>query len=636
TVICDIDDGGYKGNSDMLLFYYYLLLDTDNGFVILDSIYDGNEHYEGSKQSVLRLSDVLDLVYFKNAGYDVPYYMICPTGRYSYSSYPSDTNYYFITDQYKIVKYSQSNDKNTPYTPAVKDNRLYGARKTYLSGSSTYVYNVQELAIKDSIVILQNTQSISTTVFEEEYTSYGESYASNIENKTFYTLPCVENMYAHINTTTQINSSGITEYYDVISLYKNVNYDMVKIKEEIFPGSITSKLTDIYGITGLDEDKYTQKGCSMPVARTGNYFILKDGTIVKISLDSNIYTSYNYGTRDGVLTVVRNKNKNSYIYHSDSSSGNTYYWHMVNDIYFDKNGNTILGDDTEYRSDGSSHGLDGYYINYSSFSNSKNITQLGVSQVKDWYTKYLTNVFPDGRYAEAEWVDINESQYELWYIIYNPDGSVNSRGPTGTVITGQKIYNSRPICIAANNSKMVISIELLIKGWMREMYRSSVSEINTKGEYIPGGSIGEKNLIPPDESDTEPVESSIDFNEDDLPIGFNIKDNVIGSGKLEAELRETINAIKLNDITILTDSEFDSGTQNTGTRLDGFSKHDRIGDGYIYVYTNGQNMNWYCTDTESLTPGTYNRSYTAGEKTLYVTVNVIEQPTADGKVSVVF
>lgn len=273
TVICDIDDGGYKGNSDMLLFYYYLLLDTDNGFVILDSIYDGNEHYEGSTQSVLRLSDVLDLAYFKNAGYDVPYYMICPTGRYSYSSYPSDTNYYFITDQYKIVKYSQSNNKNTPYTPAVKDNRLYGARKTYLSGSSTYVYNVQELAIKDSIVILQNTQSISTTVFEEEYTSYGESYASNIENKTFYTLPCVENMYAHINTTTQINSSGITEYYDVISLYKNVNYDMVKIKEEIFPGSITSKLTDIYGITGLDEDKYTQKGCSMPVARTGNYFI---------------------------------------------------------------------------------------------------------------------------------------------------------------------------------------------------------------------------------------------------------------------------------------------------------------------------------------------------------------------------
>ena len=309
---------------------------------------------------------------------------------------------------------------------------------------------------------------------------------------------------------------------------------------------------------------------------------------------------------------------------------------MVNDVYFDKNGNTILGDDTEYRSDGSSHGLDGYYINYSSFSNSKNITQLGVSQVKDWYKKYLTNVFPDGRYAEAEWVDINESQYELWYIIYNPDGSVNSRGPTGTIMTGQTMFEYNLICVAVNNSKMVISIEFLIKEWMRELYRSSVSEISTKGEYISGGSIGEKNLIPPDESDTEPVESSIDFNEDDLPIGFNIKDNVIGSGKLEAELRETINAIKLNDINILTDSEFDSGTQNTGTRLDSFSKHDRIGDGYIYVYTNGQNMNWYCTDTESLTPGTYNRSDTAGEKTLYVTINVIEPPTADGKVSVVF
>lgn len=411
---------------------------------------------------------------------------------------------------------------------------------------------------------------------------------------------------------------------------------MVKIDEKQYLSpSYNTRLTEFRGINGLDASKYQQKGYAAPVARNGDYFILSDGSITKIELDSKTFTTYDFGIRDGVLTVVRNRTDSSYIQHVDEDN-HYYYWHAVCDVYFDKSGNTVLGAETEYKSDGESHGLDGYYKNYRDFADCVNMPSLKVSRVTDWYSKYLTNVFPDGRYAEGMWVDLSETQYEMWYVIYNPDGTVNSRGPTGSITSSVSLSETTPIAIAVNNSKMVLSVDALNKGWMRELYRSSVSEVNSYGEYVTGGSIGEKNLTPPEDTDTEPVNRSIDFNEKDLPIGYNIRDNVIGSGKLDAELRETVNSIRLNDITIVTDSGYASGSQNTGTRLDSFSRGESMGGGRINVYTNGQKFNWYCSNTESITPGTYSKSYVVGDKRLYVTINVIEPPSADGKVTVVF
>lgn len=636
TVNAEISNGGYKGNKDMSLIYYYLLLDTDSGFVVLDCVYDGNEHYS-SAQSVLKLSGLLDFDYYKDAGLDVPYYMICPTARYSHSSEVSSTNYYFITDKCKIVEYTQSNDRNTPFIPAIKDKKLYGAQRMYASNKK-YVYNIRELLLSGGTPVLKNIglPSISEDSFPTEYTLYSEGFKSNIEQPALYKVPNVENLYAAAKRTQIINENGTTQYVEVISVYRCVNNEMVKIDEkQYFSPSYNTRLIEFRGINGLDESKYQQKGYAAPVAKNGDYFILSDGSITKIELDSKTFTTYDFGIRDGVLTVVRNRTDSSYIQHVDENN-RYYYWHAVCDVYFDKSGNTVLGAETEYKSDGESHGLDGYYKNYRDFVDCVNMPSMKPSRVTDWYSKYLTNVFPDGRYAQGMWVDLSETQYEMWYVIYNPDGTVNSRGPTGSITSSVSLSETTPIAIAVNNSKMVLSVDALNKGWMRELYRSSVSEVNSYGEYITGGSIGEKNLTPPEDTDTEPVNRSIDFNKKDLPIGYNIRDNVIGSGKLDAELRETVNSIRLNDITIVTDSGYASGSQNTGTRLDSFSRGESMGGGRINVYTNGQKFNWYCSNTESITPGTYSKSYVVGDKRLYVTINVIEPPSADGKVTVVF
>lgn len=634
TVDADISDGGYKGNKDMYLIYYYLLLDTDSGFTILDCISDGNEHYSNG-QSVLKLSDILDLDYYKNSGCDVPYYMVCPMSRYSHSSEISDTNYYFITDKYKIVKYTQSNDKNTPFIPAIKDKKLYGAQRVY-AGSKQYAYNIRELYVSDNTAFLQYTGIASTpeAAFSAEYSIYNEDFKSNIDRPSLYKLPNAVNLYGAAERVQKIENN-IARNYDVISVYKYVNNEPVKINEKQYQSG-TYNIQQFRAITGLDESKYAAKSCAVPIARSGEYFILSDGTIAKIELDANTFTSYDFGIRDGVLTVVRNRTNSKYIQHIDESDSRFYYWHAVQEVYFDKDGNTILGTETEYKSDGESHGLDGYYKNYSDFEECVNMPYLKNSTSKDWYSKYLTNIFPDGRYAAGKWVDLSTSQYEMWYVIYNPDGTINSQGPTGRITSSSSLCETEPIAIAVSNSKMILSVDLLKKGWMCELYRSSVSEINTNGEYVTGGNIGEKNLTPPEDTDTEPVNRSIDFNEKDLPIGYNIRDNVIGSGKLDAELRETVNSVRLNDITILTDSGYASGTQNTGARLAGFSRGESLGGGRINVYTNGQNFNWYCSDTESLKPGTYTKVYTVGDKKVYVTIHVIAPPSAEGKVTVVF
>ena len=138
-------------------------------------------------------------------------------------------------------------------------------------------------------------------------------------------------------------------------------------------------------------------------------------------------------------------------------------------------------------------------------------------------------------------------------------------------------------------------------------------------------------------SDTEPVQPSIDFNKKDLPIGFNIKDNVVEDDKLSPELRDQINAIRLNDIVILKKEQYQSGTQNTGTMLKSFSQYDySMGNTGVYVYTNGQNFNWYCTEPEKLAEGTYNRTYNIGNKTVYVTFKIVQPPSNDGVTTVVF
>lgn len=249
-----------------------------------------------------------------------------------------------------------------------------------------------------------------------------------------------------------------------------------------------------------------------------------------------------------------------------------------------------------------------------------------------------SSTFPDGRRVEVYWVSMGNYLYEVWYRCYNPDGTLRANGPTGYTAAFSSSFNTYSLmAIAINNSKFMICVNKVGHSFMKEYFRVALVEETITGEIQTGGRIGTKNIVTPSNADTTPVESSIDFAQDNLPLGFTIKDNAVTEKKLDTPLKQQINAVRLNDIVILKKSGYASGTQNTGIPLTYFSLYDYgLGSTYIRFYTNGSNFLWYCYYPESLTPGTYNKSFTAGDKTIYVTVKVVEPPDSSGVTTVVF
>ena len=127
-------------------------------------------------------------------------------------------------------------------------------------------------------------------------------------------------------------------------------------------------------------------------------------------------------------------------------------------------------------------------------------------------------------------------------------------------------------CYLVSNTKLIIAPGRMQNKYYYEYYRVAVVNETEEGEISGlGGGNGKKNLTPPAISDTEPVEQSIDFDKTNLPIEFNIKENIVEDNKLSPELREQINAIRLNDIVILKKEGYVSGIQNAGISLKSFS-----------------------------------------------------------------
>ncbi|MBR0278205.1 MAG: hypothetical protein IJQ50_07090, partial [Clostridia bacterium] len=379
---------------------------------------------------------------------------------------------------------------------------------------------------------------------------------------------------------------------------------------------------------------------AIPKVAIGDYGIITSTRkVFAITLDPSIYTkNYHIGGYNKHLAIVRSYTGNSYINHTNPATGSTCYWQVINEITFDTNGNMSMTADLELPISSSANtGQNGYFSSYSTWKE-PSFSTISATALTSWLGRKLSNVFTDGRYVSTDWMGMGSGLAEIWYKIYNSNDTLRATGPTGYSTYFSSSFDRYELLnFAINNTKFIACLRDVGNNFVKEYYRVAVVSESEDGEVSGKVEIGEKSITPPSGSDTEVVQSTIDFTQSELPIGYNIKNNVIGSGKLDADLREQVNAIRLNDIVILKKTGYVSGEQNTGITLSSYSTYDySLGSSYVRFYSNGQYFRWYCNYPENLTVGVYDKSFTVGDKKVYVTVKVIQPPTNSGSTTVVF
>ena len=647
-----VTDGGWNGNSKTSYHDFFILYATEDSFIITSKSSAGEEYYWDRGFCFADISSKVDASYYQSIGSEKPCYILNPKGKYTNSNYDEYDEYFFITDKGYIYKMSSNAEYGCEGYPFIKDNILYRGQNAYRSSSSTRYYYMSDGSTKASnstpLIFKSGTMSQGTAVKHSiaemtaanGYSLYTEGFTSNMSMPSYYQIPGSNNLFFTLSTTRTLDSTDNKYYYYAkISVYKSNNGNMSLVKTTTVPAKNTSSTYTIQSITGLDESYYTSKGLPIPSVALGHYvMIARDGTVHGLGLDTSTYYNYVYPcTYNGRFSVIRSYNGTSTIYKKDPSNNSYYYWQVINEVIFDSSGNKTLGADVELRIQSSAHtGQVGYFTSYSSFTSG--YSTLSVSSVKAWFGRTLTNKFPDGRYVTASWMGMGSGIYELWYNIYNPDGTLRATGPSGYSGYFGSVFNTYDlITYAVNNSKFLVCLGDIGNSFLKEYYRYAVVEETDTGEIVSKVELGEKTITPPNTSDTEVVQSTIDFGSSDLPLGYNIKDNVIDSGKLDAILREQVNSIRLNDIVVLAKEGYQSGEQNTGVTLSSYSNYDySFGSSYIRLYTNGQYFRWYCYYPEDLTPGTYSKTITIGDKTVYVTFKIVDPPTNEGSTTVVF
>lgn len=650
-LVCEaqMSNGGWAGNSKTSNLYYYIILTTDDSFVILSKTLASNEYWWDSGLNFRSISNEINASYYTSLGYDVPAYIINPSGKYVNSNMSEYDDYFIITSNGRIYKATEQVDSGCEGFPFLYNGILYRGQDRYYSSGRYYYYYMsdgttaatryQAYHFNNGNITYGSASSVEKSSITEAngYAVFKKGFSSNLSPMVYNKIPNTENLYFNINQPYTYNStSGRSYYYQQINVYRCINGNMELYKTKTFSTSYTLPQTlTSHSLGNVDSSFYASKGFATPqIIINKNYVIMQDGTIGRMSLDSTIYAYWEFAGYNNRLVVIRNRNGSSYLRWADENGVNQ-YWQNINYIYFDSTGTMIMDNDISLKVvNGGNTGQNGYYYNYSTF-NAPNFISSTPADTQSWWGRTKTNVFPDGRRITASWTSMGGNLYELWYNILNPDGTLCATGPTG--YSGATANSLPLIAFAANNSKFVISINEVNRDWSREYYRIAVAEETAIGEVTAGGSIGIKNITPPNTTDTEPAQSEIDFAENDLPLGYNIRSNVIDIGKLNADLKQQVNSIRLNDIVIIKKAGYASGTQNSGIGLSYYSNYDYgLGNTYIRFYTNGQNFQWYCYDPDLLIEGTYNKTFYIDDKAIYVTVKIIAPPSSSGVTSITF
>lgn len=648
-----MEDGGYSGKSKTTEFFFYTLYATEKGFIILGCDSSANEYWWDEGYSMADMSELIDSSYYMDNDSEKPCYIITPKGRYENSNYTIYDEYFIVTETGKLYIMKETEDSGIEGYPYIKDGILYRGQDAYKKTSTQYPYyymddgktkasNSKTIQFKNGSIIYGTAFKVPVAEMTEEngYTMYKKEFTSNIDLEKYFPVPGSDNLFFRTsNVYTENSVSGESYYYLKVDVYKSENGNMILLNSETIPTTRTRQdVYTYYQINDLDESYYINQGLPVPAVALQNVGVIaKDGTICALNLDSSIYVYCYPCTYNGRFAIARARNGVNSIYKPDpEDDGYKCYWQVINEISFDSSGKRTLGSDIELRIKSTAHpGQNGFFSSYTKWESS-NFGTLSDKSIKAWWGRNLTNVFPDGRTVTASWVNVYGNTYEIWYNIYNPDGTLKATGPTGYSLTSS--YGPEELFAwTINDSKFVVCRNKLNNSFLKEYYRATVVEENETGEVVSKIDLGEKNIMPPDTSDTEVVQSRIDFTSTELPLGYNIKDNVIDSDKLDVMLRDQVNSIRLNDIVILTNAGYQSGEQNTGISLDTYSDYDySFGSSYIRFYTNGQYFRWYCYSPEELTPGTYSKTLEIGDKTIYVTFKIVEPPTNEGSTTVVF
>jgi len=649
-----MEDGGYNNNSDTTEYYFYTLRATDTGFIILSSQTASNEYYWDGGYSLANISSNIDSAYYTNKSSEIPYYIMNPKDKYTNSNWDEYDEYYFITSSGKLYKMSENAENGTEGYPFIKDKILYKGQNKYQKSTSVYPYYYMEdgstQASNSTPILFKNGNlsygtavkfPVSEMTSANGYSMYKEEFTSNISIPLYYEIPGSNNLFFTQSTTKTKDSSSDKYYYNLnLTIYRADNGIMTKVKSQTVPTKNTSSTFSPQKIVGLNEIYYTSKGLPIPSVTLGHYAVIaRDGTICGLQLDTATYNKYVYPcTYNGHYAVIRSYNGTSSIYKTGPSDISPCYWQVINEITFDASGNKTVGADKELKIKSTAHsGQNGYFTNYNSFTSS-NFTYISSGNVKAWWGRTLKKYFPDGRYVSASWLSMGGDLYELWYNIYNPDGTLRASGPTGYSKKFSSSFDAYDLLAwAVNDSKFIVSVSEIDSSFLKEYYRVAVVEESDNGEITSKVDLGEKTITPPATSDTEVVQDKIDFSSQDLPLGYNIKENVIDTEKLDALLRDQVNSIRLNDIVILIKEGYQGEGQNTGVTLSSYSSYDySFGSSYVRIYTNGQYFRWYCYNPEDLTPGTYPKTVVIGDKTIYVTFKIVQPPTNEGSTTVVF
>ena len=650
----EITTGGYNGNSDTTLYTFYTLRTTESGLIVLSSVSASNEYYWDYGYSIADISVMVTPSYYKNKGYEVPYYLLNPKGKYVNLNWEEYDEYFFITSSGKLYHMHESAEYGEEGYPFINGGVLYRGQDRYKKNSSTYpYYTLEDGSTKASnttpIYFKNGTMSygtatkvaISQMTSGKGYHMYKEGFASTVSFPTYYQIPDSDNLFFRMYSEGATDPTDKKVYFSLtLTIYKSISGAMTTVNTVKIPTKSTSSTFTPQNIVGIDESYYQSKGLPIPAVSFGHYAVLgRDGTVCGLGLDTSKYLNHVYPcTYNGRYGVIRSCNGTNYIYKADPADNTNYYWQVINEIEFDTSGDLTIGEDIELKIKSSAHeGQNGYFSSYSSF-NKPTATAMSKATIKEWWGMGLSNIFPDGRYVTATWTSMGSGLYEIWYNIYNTDGTLKASGPTGySTYFSSSSSKFDLIAWAVNDSKFIVAPANLNNTFYKEYYRVAVVEETDTGEIFSKVDLGEKNITPPEASDTEVIQSKINFASSDLPLGYNIKDNVIDSGKLDVMLRNQVNSIRLNDIVIIAKEGYISGEQNTGVTLSSYSNYDySFGDSYIRLYTNGQYFRWYCYYPEDLYAGTYDMTLQIGDKAIYVTIKIIEPPTNEGKTTVVF